>query len=128
MNTKEYEVFLDDKIIGITKFEKSDPPMGVVYGQLNFIDIIAGYDFFKNYCIGNNIQLTCDHPEDKLISTMTIPNLKIVDKNGIEIKGVGNQISGIDSEFEITLLGISYPFFEEEFPHHVKIYKEQFNQ
>lgn len=128
MNTKVYKVFLDDNIIGATKFEKSDPPMGVVFGLLNFINIISGYDFFKNYCVENNIQLTCDHPEDKLISTGTIPNLKIVDENGIEIKGVGNQISGMDGEFEITLLGIPYPFFEQEFPHHVKTYNEQFNQ
>lgn len=127
MNIKVYKVFLDDNIIGTTKFEKADPPMGVVSGLLNFIDIVCGYDFFKNYCTANTMELVYDYPEDKLLSTGTIPNLKIVDGNGIEIKGVGNQINGMDGEFEITLLGLSYPFLEEEFPHHVKAYKEQFN-
>ena len=46
----------------------------------------------------------------------------------MEIKGVGNQISGMDSdEFEISLEGVPYPFYEEEFPHHVKAYYNQFN-
>lgn len=31
-------------------------------------------------------------------------------------------------EFEITLEGVSYPFFEDEFPHHVKVYNDQFKE
>ena len=31
-------------------------------------------------------------------------------------------------EFEITLEGVAYPFFEEEFPHHVKAYNDQFKE
>jgi hypothetical protein len=31
-------------------------------------------------------------------------------------------------EFEISLEGIPYPFYEEEFPHHVKAYNEMFNK
>jgi hypothetical protein len=35
----------------------------------------------------------------------------------------------MDSDvFEITILGISYPFFEEEFPHHVRAYNDQFKE
>ncbi|MBD1434917.1 hypothetical protein H8B06_19000 [Sphingobacterium sp. DN00404] len=128
MNTKVYDVFLDDKIIGTTKFEKSDPPMGVIFGLLTFIDIVYGYDFIKNYCTENAIQLVHDYPTNKLLSTGTISNLKVLNENGIEVKGGENQISGMDGEFEITLLGVSYPFFEEEFPHHVKTYNEQFNK
>jgi hypothetical protein len=33
-------------------------------------------------------------------------------------------ITGMDSEgFEISVLGIPYPFYEEEFPHHVEKYQ-----
>ncbi|WP_437919714.1 hypothetical protein [Sphingobacterium sp. LRF_L2] len=128
MNTKVYKVFLGDKLIGTTIFEKADPPMGVVFGLLNFIDIMYGYDFFKNYCAANTIELVYDYPKDKLLTTRAIPNLKVMNENGIEVTGVGNQISGMDGEFEITLLGVSYPFFEEEFPHHVKAYNDQFNK
>lgn len=88
-----------------------------------------GYEFLKKYCLENNIELADDYPEDKLISTRTIENLKVRNENGIEIKGLGNQISGMDgNEFEIILEGVAYPFFEEEFPHHVKAYNNQFKE
>ncbi len=35
-------------------------------------------------------------------------------------------VSGMDSDsFDITIVGIAYPFYEE-FPHHVKAYNEMF--
>ncbi len=129
MTTKRYDIFLDNKLIGTTELEKADAPMGVVFGLIHFTDNILGYDFFKKYCFDNNLELANDYPEDKLISTRTIENLKIINENGIEIKGLGNQISGMDSdEFEISLEGVAYPFFEKEFPHHVKAYNEQFKE
>ena len=65
----------------------------------------------------------------KLISTRTIKKLVIRNENGVEIVGLGNQISGMDgNEFEITLEGVAYPFFEEEFSHHVKAYNDQFKE
>lgn len=127
MTTKRYDIFLDDKVIGTTELEKADAPMGVVFGLIHFTDNIFDYNFFKKYCLDNNIELADDYPDDKLISTQTIENLKVINENGIEIKGLGNQISGMDGEeFEITLEGVAYPFFEEEFPHHVKAYEDQF--
>lgn len=127
MTTKRYDIFLDDKIIGTTELEKADAPMGVVFGIIHFKDSIFDYKFFKKYCLDNNIELADDYPDDKLISTRTVENLKVINENGIEIKGLGNQISGMDGEeFEITLERVAYPFFEEEFPHHVKAYEDQF--
>ncbi len=36
-------------------------------------------------------------------------------------------VSGMDSDsFDITIVGIAYPFNEEEFPHHIKAYNEMF--
>lgn len=129
MTTKRYDIFLDDKIIGTTELEKADAPMGVVFGQINFSNIVVDYDFIKRYCLENNIELANDYPEEKLISTLSIDNLKVINENGVEIKGLGNQISGMDGdEFEITIEGVDYPFFEEEFPHHVNAYNDQFKE
>jgi hypothetical protein len=127
MKNKEYHILLDNLPIGITKLEKADAPMGVVFGIIEFKNQNIGYDFIKDYCKSLNIEIADDYPEDKLISTMTIDSLTVKNENGIEIKGMGNQISGMDSDgFEITILGIPYPFYEEEFPHHVETYKNQF--
>ena len=129
MTTKRYDTFLDDKIIGTTELEKAETPMGVVFCNLMFDNTVSGYDFLKAYCLTNNIEIITDNPDDKLIATADIPNLKVINPNGIEIKGQGTNINGMDSDiFEITILGVSYPFFEEEFPHHVKAYNDQFKE
>lgn len=126
---KKYTIFLSKEKLGTTRLEKADAPMGVVFGEISFTKMNIGYDFIKEYCKSNGIELASDYPEDKLISTRTIEQLTVKDDSGIEIKGIGNQISGMDSEgFEITLEGIPYPFFEEEFPYHVKEYNEMFKE
>lgn len=120
MPIKLYTIDLDNTIIGTTELEKADAPMGCVFGRINFITISSGYDFFKAYCKTNKIELITDNPTDKLIATPSLP-LVVRNELGIEIKGAGNQISGMDSdEFEILIEGIPYPFYAAEFPHHVK--------
>jgi hypothetical protein len=121
-----YNILLGDKLIGTTTFEKADAPMGVVFGQIKFLDIDSPYDFLKYYCEKNNIQFD-DFQNDKGISTRTIPTLKITNYKGQEITGLGNQISGMDSDsYELTIEGISYPFYGDEFPHHVKADEKRF--
>ena len=127
--SKFYNITLNGTLIGTSELEKADAPMGVVFGLIKFNGIESPYEFFKEYCLNNQIELASDFPEDKLISTMSIPELKIRSDNGIEIKGVGNQITGMDNEeYEISIFGIPYPFYEEEFPHHVKEYENMFNK
>lgn len=100
--------------------------MGCVFGQISFLGKDLNYDFLSNYCKENNITFNA-YAEDKFISTQIIPTLKVVNEDGAEIKGEGCCIAGMDSEgFEINIIGIPYPFFEEEFPLHVKEYREQF--
>jgi hypothetical protein len=126
MKLKLYNILIDKTKIGTTELEKADAPMGLVFGKINFVDIKSGYDFFKNYCSQNGIEFT-NYPEDKLILTRYIPNLRVFDENGNEIIGMGCLITGMDSDiFEISIEGIPYPFYEEEFPKHVKAYNEMF--
>ena len=127
MTAKQYDILLDNKKIGTTELEKSDAPMGVVFGKVTFDKIVSGYDFFINYCLNNDIEIIADYPDDRFIATANISNLKVINPNGIEIKGQGTNIEGMDSDiFEIIILEVSYPFFENEFPHHVKAYNDQF--
>jgi len=123
---KIYNILLDKNKIGTTKLEKADASMGVVFGEIIFFNILSGYDFFKQYCVKNKIDFT-DYPKDKLISTRDIPGLQVLDMGGNKIKGVACSISGMDNDiFEVSIEGIDYPFYEEEFSHHVKSYNEMF--
>jgi hypothetical protein len=66
MTKQIYNIFLNDNKIGTNEFEKADAPMGGVFGKINFINIVSGYDFFKAYCVTNGIELVSDYPEDRL--------------------------------------------------------------
>ena len=122
---KTYQIILDGKEVGSSRLEKADAPMGVVFGAIDFAKDDWSYDTIKAYCHSQNIGLAEDYPEDKFIATSTIDTLIIKNEKGIEIKGAGNQIRGMDGEeFEISVEGIAYPFYREEFPHHVKEYDE----
>ena len=124
---KLYDLLLENEKIGTTELEKADAPMGTVFGRINFVDIKSGYDFLKKYCLKNKIEILTDYVDEKLIVTSNIPNLVVTDENGKEIKGQAINIEGLDNEyFEVTILAVPYPFFEEEFPHHVKAYDDQF--
>lgn len=128
MTEKIYKVLLDDKLFGTTKLEFGDPPMGVVFGQINFAEKNIGYDFIKQYCIDNSIQIQTDYPNDKLISTGQIEKLKIYNIENVELVGLGNNIEGMDSDiYTVTILGLDGEVYEKEFPEHITEYERKFN-
>ena len=125
MDTK-YTLELDGVKIGYTEFEYADPPMGVVHGKIIFDGIESPYDFFLNHCRKFNIEITTDFPEDKLITTCIIPQLKIILENGNQLQGWGGTIEGVDSDgFEIQFGGVSSELMQTEFRDHFKKYYEQ---
>ncbi len=120
---KIYTIYLGGEVIGYTKFENADPPMGVVFGKIKSNIENFDYEYIKTYCQDHQIDID-DDPANNFIGTRSIPSLKVTNSKGIEIKGIGNQIEGMDEEgFVLSLQGIAYPFFGEEFPHHVKVYE-----
>lgn len=96
--------------------------MVVVFGLMYLDNIVSPFDFFKKYCETNKVVINELDKKYGFIDTQVISNLKVFRTDGFEIKGVaGNAISGMTEEgYEITIHGIGYPFFEEEFPHHIK--------
>jgi hypothetical protein len=129
MTEKIYKILLDNKLLGTTKLEFGDPPMGVVFGQVNFIEKSFGYDSIKQYCIDNLIEIQTDYPNDKLISTGQIVKLKVYNSENLELVGIGNNIEGMDSDnYTITILGLDSEVYEKEFPEHILEYEQRFNK
>jgi hypothetical protein len=127
MSEKVYKILLDKKLVGTTKLEFGNPPMGVVFGQINFAEKNVGYDFIKKYCIDNLIDIQTDDSNDKLITTGQIEKLKIYNSENFELVGLGSNIEGMDSDsFTITLLGLDSDVYEKEFPEHIKEYENKF--
>lgn len=48
MEEKVYKILLDGKLFGTTKLEFGDPPMGIVFGQINFAKKILGMTLLNN--------------------------------------------------------------------------------
>jgi len=125
----QFKVLISDQLIATSELENGDPPMGVAFGKLNFEMNSFGYNELKELLENNGVKIAEDDRSAKMLSTETSDKLRILNQYDVEIKGEGNQIIGAESEeFQISIFGIPYPFYEEEFPKLVKDYKERFKQ
>ena len=100
---KIYKILLDGKEIGTTQLEKADAPMGVAFGEIQFSIEEVGYEYLLSYCKKKNI-LISEYPGDNFFqNNESVESLKILNEDGIEIKGLGNQLSVIkDEKYEIS--------------------------
>jgi len=120
---KIYILELDNRKIGVTKFEFADVPMGVVYGKIIFEKIVSPYELFKEHCLKFKVGMNVNDSVEKLIDTSVIPELKVVLENGNELKGWGGSIVGMDDDdFEIQFGGITSEIMQTEFSNHFKEY------
>jgi len=123
-----YKVLFNNREIGVSNLEYGDPPMGIAFGKLIFHDKSFGYKQMKDLCKVYEIEIVNDYSDIKLISTNTIMQLKVINENGKEIKGIGNQITVMNNgENEISIIGIPFQFYEIEFKNHVEEYEKRFN-
>ena len=114
-----FEFWLNDILVGHSKLEHGDAPMGVAFGHF-----IPTTQF-------ENIRSYAEHIDNE---SRRWQGLTVKAANGRNIEcnagtviieyGQPNDSFGI----EVSCLGIGYPLYEELFPHHVKAYKEQFEE
>ncbi len=115
---------LGGKQIGSTALEYADPPMGVVFGQINFLESFYNFKFLKDYCTKESIPFS-EYTDDLFISTYNMPNLQIINSNGMLIEGLSNSIEGTDSEgFNVTITGIDSAEYAVEFLQHIQKYQD----
>ena len=101
MKNKMYSIFIENTLIGKTELEFGDPPMGVVFGKIDFININSGYDFFKEYCEKNEIEFEFDS-EGKFITTRYIPKLKIIDEENTEITSHTRILRSVEKHYPLV--------------------------
>jgi hypothetical protein len=120
---KEYIIELNGKRIGTTLLENADPPMGCVMGKIRFEGIESGYTLFKHFCDEHSVEVNDDDLSTKFLSTPFLPGIRVTSPEGLEISGAGTCVAGFDEDgWEIDIMGVPYPFYQEEFPHHTEAY------
>lgn len=102
----KYKIIYKDQIIGMSELEKSDPPMGFVFGEL------VPTPFYKPNISTVSCKLYCsDAHEELLCKSIMIEDHS--DKFG-------------EQYIEVTVLVESAEEFEKFFKHHLDAYEEQF--
>ena len=96
---------------------------GVCNGKDPLRGIESGYSLFKHYCNERSVQVNEDDPGIKFLSTPFLPDIRVTSIEGQEISGAGTSVTGFDGDgWEIDIMGVPYPFYKEEFPHHTEAY------
>lgn len=116
-------IFHGNVLIGRSRLEGGDPPMGVAFGEFEPTDAFAPL----------RAALTCardgsgkEWRDMRLLSGLcakTVGGTVIVCSHVevIEYGEVGDPL-----EWEVSCLGIEHPLYDELFPQHVKAYEDQF--
>lgn len=97
--------------------------MGVVGGKIDFQQIVSPFRFLLDYCEAHRILVNLVDSQLESIDTQVIPGLRVFRDDGVEVAGQGCHVSGFkDDGYTVWILGVPYPFYEEEFPYHVTSY------
>lgn len=118
VNIDKYSVFHDDVLVGHSRLEFGDPPMGIAHGKFipasNFATLREKFPMIEDQ----------DQRRWEGFNVRTRDGHAIQCEAGVVI----NEYGDLDDPFaiEVTCIGISEPKYEELFPHHVEAYKNSF--
>ena len=110
-----YAVYSKGVLIGHSRLEYGDPPMGVAFGQFTPNE---AYREIQSECRTN-------HADQSALE------LSVQTESGVEISCVGvaileDLVENGQPYAEVNVLGITHPRYEELFPDHVARYDRQF--
>ncbi|MGB0906651.1 MAG: hypothetical protein ACPGVT_04090 [Maricaulaceae bacterium] len=114
-----FAIAYKNAVIGHSKLEGGDPPMGVAFG-----DFIATENFkaFRKTAPVQNVD--DEHRIWEGLDLIPPNQARVEDIVGVTVAEYGPR--GAPFAIEVTCFGIAYPKYGELFPHHVAAYEAQF--
>ena len=118
-----FGIFHGNVLIGQSKLEGGDPPMGVAFGVFEPTDAFAPLRTAMTPArdgSGNELR------DLRFLSGLCAKTMggTVIVCSHVEVGEYGEVDAPL--EWEVTCFGIGYPLYDELFPHHVKAYEDQF--
>jgi hypothetical protein len=117
-----FEIISDGTIIGRTKFEYGDPPMGAAFGKL------IPTSEFAEFCASKPVSRPSNWPLRVWSDLMAMSaDGVLLDGAIVTVKFVEPTSMEEGPEIEVSAEAIPSPLFREVFPHHVAEYEARFS-
>ena len=118
-------IFHGDALIGRSDLELGDPPMGVAFGQFEPTDAFAA--------LRDTMKPVHDAAGKERHGMRSLGGLCAKTADGVtlvcaDVEVVEAGEADDPFEWEVTCFGIEQPPYEELFPHHAKVYENQFRK
>jgi hypothetical protein len=117
-----FEIISDGTVIGWTKFEYGDAPMGVAFGK--FVPAGSFAEFASSTPMSSQSSARVRIWSDL---RATSPDGIVLDDATVSVALVEQSSEEGEADIEVTAEGIPYPLYAELFPHHVADYSARFS-
>src|SRR5262245_59350723 len=116
-----FSIFHGNVLIGRSRLESGDPPMGVAFGEFEPSEAFGPL----------RASLTCardgsgeERPDMRILSGLCAKTVggSVIVCSHVEVIEYGEVDAPLG--WEVSCLGIEYPLYDELFPHHVKAYED----
>lgn len=116
-----FDIYAHGRLIGWTRLEGGDPPMGVAFGQFHASAI---YDELRSLFLYSGGPGGKPVPASSELSLLLPDGRQIQSSGGVVIEDFSDDLG--PEGLQVTILGIPYPEYEALFPQHVAAYEAQF--
>jgi hypothetical protein len=113
-----FEVYSASSLVGWTELELGDAPMGVAFGRLL---PAPAYAAIQPVVLA---AATGPLPDELQLSIREVNGAALQASGGVHLVDRSTEV-GTDG-MEVSILGVSYPSYDELFPEHVAAYERQF--
>lgn len=115
------------KLIGFSSLESSDPPMGVVLGDIQLADNFAISEFIELVRNDQDSEFLDDESENEGLYLIHLgPQFSLHCQDGEKLNPIGLTLEVYRNEIQISAYGIDYQQFAKLFPQHLSDYEMRF--
>jgi hypothetical protein len=118
-----FEIYSNGTLIGHSDLEHGDPPMGVAAGR--FMPLPA-YEQIRGAVPMDLAESVLPSQDHLNLAVREAGGKELVSSGGVQITDYSEAVG--PEGFQVEILGIGYPLYEELFPQHVAAYRDRWRK